>query len=229
MCKFYAQDKPCPLGNRCHFSHGKAELRRNNDPLPSNLPLLPGVRQLDPHSNQPVILNNYKTIVCKYWEQGKCKYMHKCSFAHGDSDLRTQDVKGIINNGSSLDPMKVPALEYLLRREQLEMIANVIIEEERVGTDQEEPEALIKTKLAIENLKNWKINDAADIIIRWVFDSKFGKSSKSLRKQTFQKALCHAEQFLKRSEDRDIQDLLVRIFENQNSAISNLILSKSQS
>ena len=33
--------------------------------------------------------SNFKTIRCKYFDQGACKNGDKCSFAHGDSELRT--------------------------------------------------------------------------------------------------------------------------------------------
>lgn len=38
MCKFFTQCKPCPLGTRCHFAHGKNELRKMGDKLPPNIP-----------------------------------------------------------------------------------------------------------------------------------------------------------------------------------------------
>ena len=32
---------------------------------------------------------NYKTHLCKYWmRDGQCKYMSRCRFAHGTSELR---------------------------------------------------------------------------------------------------------------------------------------------
>lgn len=40
MCKYHEQDKICPLGNKCHFAHGKLELRKKEDPLPNNTPLI---------------------------------------------------------------------------------------------------------------------------------------------------------------------------------------------
>ena len=33
--------------------------------------------------------NNYKTQLCKFWEQeGKCKFNKNCSYAHGNDELR---------------------------------------------------------------------------------------------------------------------------------------------
>ena len=96
MCKFFEGDKPCPLGNRCHFAHGRSELRKIDDPLPQNTPYLPTSRLIETalkDENQdinfnPVVINNYKTVICKYWEQGKCKFNQNCSFAHGDVEVR---------------------------------------------------------------------------------------------------------------------------------------------
>lgn len=38
---------------------------------------------------QPGANQKYKTVKCKYFDQyGQCKYGDKCSFAHGDQELR---------------------------------------------------------------------------------------------------------------------------------------------
>ena len=97
MCKFFETDKPCPLGSRCHFAHGKKELRKVEDPLPQNAPLITAskliqtlYKDVDNDANfNPVVINNYKTVICKYWEQGKCKFNQNCSFAHGDMEIST--------------------------------------------------------------------------------------------------------------------------------------------
>jgi len=31
MCRFYEADEVCQMGERCHFAHGKDDLRRMND------------------------------------------------------------------------------------------------------------------------------------------------------------------------------------------------------
>ena len=72
MCKFYTNSKPCPLGTRCHFAHGKHELRKMGDQLPNNAPFITGPKlNLGTGDNVPennVGLHNYKTVICKYWE-----------------------------------------------------------------------------------------------------------------------------------------------------------------
>lgn len=36
--------KPCPLGVRCHYAHGKQELRKIDDSLPESAPIITGPR-----------------------------------------------------------------------------------------------------------------------------------------------------------------------------------------
>ena len=33
-------------------------------------------------------------MVCKYWQQGKCKYQNNCSFAHSETEVRNKNEKG---------------------------------------------------------------------------------------------------------------------------------------
>jgi hypothetical protein len=88
-----------------------------NDPLPNETPLMPNSRV--PQNVQgsyinPMMVNNYKTVVCKYWEQGKCKYVTNCSFAHGDTEQR----KAGANNMNGYDPLKDPNIEYMMKVQQ---------------------------------------------------------------------------------------------------------------
>jgi len=32
-------------------------------------------------------MSNYKTKICKNWQQGSCAYDAKCTFAHGEAEL----------------------------------------------------------------------------------------------------------------------------------------------
>lgn len=104
ICKHFTQTGVCHMGPKCHFAHGKEELRDFNDPIPQGMtPVMrtpkqnwdfSGQQQQQPggqsmHSNQSSGGGNYKTAKCKFFEKGYCKYEQNCSFAHGDQDLRS--------------------------------------------------------------------------------------------------------------------------------------------
>jgi len=88
------------MGAKCHFAHGKEELRGMSENQPTihqtqmtmNKPVWGG-----DFSNQQTQLTvpnqsgggNYKTARCKFFEKGHCKFGQNCSFAHGDQDLRS--------------------------------------------------------------------------------------------------------------------------------------------
>ena len=38
LCRYWETGANCPLGPRCHYAHGKEELRNLADPLPNNAP-----------------------------------------------------------------------------------------------------------------------------------------------------------------------------------------------
>ena len=130
MCKYYEENKACPMGPmRCHFAHGPEDLRKPNDPLPTNPPMMPNssknAQNICPPAN-PHMVNNYKTVVCKYWEQGKCKYQNNCSFAHGEVEKRNQDQPVMNMNG--YDPLKDPNIEMTMKIKQLSMIGEALLE-----------------------------------------------------------------------------------------------------
>jgi hypothetical protein len=89
------------MGPKCHFAHGKEELREMNDPIPQGMQSMNRTPKQDwnfggqqqqggqsTHSNQNSG-GTYKTAKCKFFEKGYCKYEQNCSFAHGDQDLRS--------------------------------------------------------------------------------------------------------------------------------------------
>jgi len=101
MCRHWEQTGNCQLGPKCHFAHGKDDLRSMGDPLPLNAPSRPQNLMQKPfqkptysdnnfsnNSNGGSFPSNYKTSLCKYFEKGSCKYEGKCNFAHGESELR---------------------------------------------------------------------------------------------------------------------------------------------
>lgn len=95
LCKHFESNKECPRAEKCHFAHGKEELREIKDPLPQNNPFV--------FSKQPYLnISNFKTMTCKYYKEGNCKYNGNCSFAHGEEEL----VKSQNDKDSNPDSMK---------------------------------------------------------------------------------------------------------------------------
>ena len=73
MCKYYEQNKVCPIGQaKCHFAHGAEDLRQNEDPLPVNAPIMPNKHNRYFQNNyhqyhqqqqfNPQMVNNFKTV-----------------------------------------------------------------------------------------------------------------------------------------------------------------------
>ena len=84
LCKHFNTPQGCSYGDKCQFAHGNNELRVNNNQMPF---MMPGANV---NKMQNSMLN-YKIVKCKNWEKDKtCKYGAHCTFAHGDTDLRTK-------------------------------------------------------------------------------------------------------------------------------------------
>ncbi|CDW71209.1 zinc finger [Stylonychia lemnae] len=92
LCKHFQQTKQCHVGKRCHFAHGEHELRKREEPLPLEVTM----RMMN------IPYNNFKTQTCKNYEkEGKCKFGDKCSYAHGNTDLRNPYENILLQGGSS--------------------------------------------------------------------------------------------------------------------------------
>ena len=216
MCKYFNSDKPCPLGSRCHFAHGKDELRRLNDPLPKNTPLVPTsqlIKSSDPNAEQvvnPVVINNYKTMICKYWEQGKCKYQQTCSFAHGEVERRNQDMNGPFGENANIDPLKVPAFEYNLRYQQLVRISTELMQ--TYPTNMELQGLLSQVQ---EALSNWKINSAAELLMKFIYRPTIPEPEKQVNRKIVKNACEYAEQYLELCKNEQFQQMLGKIMQQQ--------------
>lgn len=82
LCKLYEVTGSCNFGTKCSFAHGSHELRKIDDPLPNYMHL---------ETTDKVPYSNYKTIKCCYfYRDGTCPFGIRCSFAHGDWELRTK-------------------------------------------------------------------------------------------------------------------------------------------
>ena len=62
LCRYFSENKPCPLGKKCHFAHGKSQLRKVTDPLPKS----GNPKEEQELAQQETFLNNYKTQLCKF-------------------------------------------------------------------------------------------------------------------------------------------------------------------
>lgn len=91
-----------------------------DDTLPITAPIITGPKLSQAEEGQPnmepnIGLHNYKTVICKYWEQGKCKFASKCSFAHGDPEMRNPESNFVLQPSNQIiDPLKNTAFEYYL-------------------------------------------------------------------------------------------------------------------
>ena len=82
ICKLYDATGSCNFGNKCSFAHGSHELRQPGDPIP---------REALSERNDRVPYSNYKTIKCCYfYREGVCPFGVRCSYAHGDHELRSK-------------------------------------------------------------------------------------------------------------------------------------------
>lgn len=96
MCKHFGTPQGCSYGNKCQFAHGKNELRLNNNQTGAvnafpMMNMMGGFNKNQAKNIQNSVLN-YKIVKCKNYERDKtCKYGVHCTFAHGDSDLRSKN------------------------------------------------------------------------------------------------------------------------------------------
>ncbi|KAM3141049.1 hypothetical protein pb186bvf_006850 [Paramecium bursaria] len=77
ICRHYDLGN-CSIGTKCQFAHGEKELRNPNDPLPTSIPTI----------EANLVITNYKTVLCKYDQQGFCKNGASCPYAHGASEKK---------------------------------------------------------------------------------------------------------------------------------------------
>jgi hypothetical protein len=69
---------------------------------------------------------NYKRDICKYYESGRqCPYQNRCSFAHGNNDIRTQPVMNMSHMGgmpNQMQPSRGPPGNQMAPQMQGQMV-----------------------------------------------------------------------------------------------------------
>lgn len=199
MCKYYESDKVCPLGIKCHYSHGKEDMRKPNDPLPPNTPMMVNSAKTNPQQqNQgmpnPMSAGNFKTVICKYWEQGKCKYGTNCTFAHGDPEKKGAGMGGMGFNGGmqgqmpGYDPLKDPNIEYVMKLQQLNMIAGALSE---IYPNDQTVDGYIRNAQQMLGMNN--INQGAEILQKILYNNNVSEEKKKQHEEIVQSAKKFAE------------------------------------
>ncbi|KRW99883.1 hypothetical protein PPERSA_12559 [Pseudocohnilembus persalinus] len=88
LCKHWTQTQTCSRGDSCHFAHGEQELRQETDNQPAeekNPQQANLILQQNWNSGLP---HNYKSVLCRDFSKGGCKFGDNCNYAHGQNELR---------------------------------------------------------------------------------------------------------------------------------------------
>lgn len=78
LCAIYLRNQNCPNKGSCNYAHGESELR-----VPST-----------PNENTNKGTGNFKTVLCKNFEEKECFSGDNCVFAHSRFELRPRGFKG---------------------------------------------------------------------------------------------------------------------------------------
>lgn len=118
LCKHFSQTGTCSYGEKCQFAHGLHEIKNSNHTGGSQGGLNHGMNTHimggyvpEKVTKQPPNPSNFKIIKCKNWEaNGTCKYGSVCTFAHGDTELRTKSDNNLqmSENAISMDTGFMP-------------------------------------------------------------------------------------------------------------------------
>jgi hypothetical protein len=89
MCKYW-QLRTCKRGSACTFAHSASELRppyEHEKPEPKHV-YHEDEAAVTPKFSPQLAPKKYKTEMCKFWSQGRCKRSQDCTFAHHPEELR---------------------------------------------------------------------------------------------------------------------------------------------
>ena len=96
LCRFFKMDNSCNKGDQCQYAHGMQELNGNGNSNNFNGGYNNGNNQNRQFNNNPT--NLLKTKICKFWQDGNCKFEQNCRYAHGEQDLNKNG--GNFNNNN---------------------------------------------------------------------------------------------------------------------------------
>ena len=108
LCKFYKEDEEgsCRMGERCIFAHGEDELKKSPYPYQQNNGYQHqnnGYNNYRNNNNEGGYqrnFNNKKTVECRFFKEGDCKYGDNCNYAHGVEELRQVERNPEQNNNN---------------------------------------------------------------------------------------------------------------------------------
>jgi len=89
MCKFFQMGN-CSKDVGCTYAHGEHEMAPpGTTSFPSAIPTIPkGLIPMAPTSTSTEpYLAKYKTVMCKFFQEGKCRKSETCPFAHDPNEL----------------------------------------------------------------------------------------------------------------------------------------------
>mmetsp|Transcript_20688 Transcript_20688/g.45400 ORF Transcript_20688/g.45400 Transcript_20688/m.45400 type:complete len:458 (-) Transcript_20688:198-1571(-) len=121
MCSFY-QRGICCFGKKCHFAHGKAELKPVTTERAAPSVGTSGRAGQPDNSNADKVAdtsNAYKTKLCNFYERGICTNGARCVFAHGQQDLAPEMRKTVTGKASAPAKEKSADLTWLMKTKRL--------------------------------------------------------------------------------------------------------------
>eukprot|EP00438_Fugacium_kawagutii_P002577 Skav219265 [mRNA] locus=scaffold1380:77928:89294:- [translate_table: standard] len=80
LCRYFGTPQGCSKGAECRFAHGAEELPAGSAASAQAL-----------EEVQQPAAPAFKTVLCKYFEQGHCSRGDECTYAHGIEELQTRE------------------------------------------------------------------------------------------------------------------------------------------
>lgn len=185
------------MGEKCHYAHGSEELRR---------PSLVGVTKsyggfarggeasyepkvVSPPSNGPS--PKHKIVLCKYFAQGSCKNAERCTFAHGEEELRL----GFAPIRESREPPRENASVTI---RQLEFILEKLSKLHPSNTN-----VRFALKNAEELLREDNYHQAADTLQKIITDPELGELYRDVHDQIVSEAQLFGVKLAQKEKEKE--------------------------